>query len=48
MLNPMLNIYIFFYGILVNIFYFKTHYIGNKEVGDSKSFFKEFIIIKGG
>ena len=48
MLNLILNIYIFFYNILVGIFYFKTHYVSGGEVGDNKSFFKEFIIIRGG
>ena len=36
-----------FYGILIGILYFKTHYIGGGEVGDGKGSFKEFIVIRG-
>ena len=36
-----------FYGILVGIFYFKTHYIGGGEIKDSKNSFKKYIIIRG-
>ena len=35
-----------FYGILVNILYFTTHYIGGKKAENSENSFKEFIIIK--
>ena len=37
-----------FYGILVGILYFGTHYVGNREAGDGKNSFKEFVVIKGG
>ena len=36
-----------FYCILVDILYFKTHHINNKEAGNGKNSFKKFIIIKG-
>ena len=36
-----------FYGILVGIFYFRTHYIGGGEVKDGENSFKKLIIIKG-
>ena len=37
-----------FYGILVGILCFGTHYAGGGEAGDSKGFFREFVVIRGG
>ena len=35
-----------FYGILVYIFYFKTHLVGNTEARNGESSFKKLIIIR--
>ena len=37
-----------FYNILINILCFRTHYIGGREAGNGKSFFKELVVIKRG